>query len=182
MFQDNNKLSKMTMIMHWLVGFGMIALLAIGWYMATYEVYPLYHWHKSFGILIMLFVVMRVLWRMKEGWLKPVSHMSAVEALIGKLVHWTLLIATILFPISGMLMSGAGGYGLKLFNIELLAANVDPITNKTVALNKDLAGFGHEMHEILMWVLAVTVVLHVLAVFKHHFILKDRTLKRMLGR
>ncbi|MGV2459493.1 UNVERIFIED_CONTAM: cytochrome b/b6 domain-containing protein, partial [Pseudomonas aeruginosa] len=43
----------------------------------------------------------------------------------------------------------------------------------------DVAG---EIHLYLAWALVVFAVLHALAALKHHFVDRDPTLKRMLGR
>lgn len=174
------KLSHITISLHWLVGLTIIALIGVGMYMESNSVYSLYPIHKSIGILILLFVIPRVIWRLYNGWPQPASDYQVWEHRLAHLIHWVLIIGTVLFPISGMMMSGAGGHGLEVFGIELLSANV--VDGKAVPLNADVAGLGHTMHGVLGNVMIGAIVLHVAGALKHHIMDKDHTLKRMLGK
>lgn len=176
-------LSNTTVRLHWLVAIMMIGLLATGIYMEEQEVYALYPWHKSLGVLILLLVIPRIIWRILNGWPQAQGKYSSIETLLAKLVHWLLILGTILMPISGVMMSGFGGHGVFVFGIELMAMNPDP-TNPTEALavNELLAGLGHEMHGFGGDVLIVAIALHAVGAMKHHIIDKDNTLRRMLGK
>jgi len=72
-----SKLSATTVSLHWIVAVMMILLLATGIYMEQAEAFALYPWHKSFGVLVLLFAVMRIAWRIKQGWPKSVGDYSA---------------------------------------------------------------------------------------------------------
>jgi len=183
MKDTKQKLSHITISLHWLVAIGIIALLAVGVYMEETHSYGLYPIHKSFGIIIFIFVLIRVAWRIKAGWPTPVSEYKNYEQVLSKLIHWVLIIGTVLMPVSGMMMSGLGGHGIIVFGVELMASNPDPDNaNKVLALNGNLAGFGHSVHHWLGKIMIASVVLHVVGAFKHHIIDKDRTLLRMLGK
>lgn len=182
MQDSNNKLSPLTIALHWIVGLTILTLMAVGWYMEEFKAYGLYDIHKSIGIIILAFVLVRVIWRLKKGFPEPVSPVDHLQHMVAKLVHWVLLLGTLAFPISGMMMSGGGGHGLAVFGIQLLAENHDPITGKTIPLNENAAALGAEVHGILLWVLIVALVLHIGGALKHHLMDKDRTLLRMLGR
>jgi cytochrome b561 len=47
-------------------------------------------------------------------------------------------------------------------------------------IDKAAGGFGHDAHTILGYGLAALVVLHILAALRHHLLLRDATLIRML--
>jgi len=176
------KLSHNTIALHWVVGILMIVLLSTGIFMAETETFALYPWHKSFGVLIMLFVVLRVAWRIKSGWPAPVRNYPDIEKKLSKMVHWLLLIGTVLMPISGFMMSSMGGHGVHLFGLELFARSPDPADpTKVIALNGALAGIAHTIHGWAGYTLGAGVVLHVAGAIKHHVIDKDGTLRRMLG-
>lgn len=176
------RLSLNTIALHWIVGVMMIVLLATGIFMAQTETFVLYPWHKSFGVLIMLFVVLRVAWRMKNGWPTPVRDYASIEKKLSKIVHWLLLIGTVLMPVSGFLMSSMGGHGVHLFGLELFARNPDPANpQEVIALNGALAGMAHRVHGWAGYALVAGVVLHVTGALKHHVIDRDGTLRRMLG-
>jgi len=182
MRDTKEKLSGITVSLHWIVGLTILTLIPVGVYMTDYKVYSLYPLHKSVGMLIFLVILFRVVWRMINGWPESAGQYKPWEMSLARLVQWVLIIATVLLPISGMLMSGLGGHGLAIFGVELMASNPSPDDPyKMIPLNGPVAGFAHESHEILGKTIFVAVVLHLLGALKHHFVDKDSTLRRMLG-
>ena len=95
MLDSEHELSRITIVLHWLVGVAIIILLAVGVFMANTETWSLYPWHKSIGILVAVLALLRVMWRVKNGWLQPVASYSAIEVSLAKAVHWVLIIATL---------------------------------------------------------------------------------------
>lgn len=183
MKDTKHKLSSLTIALHWIVGITIIGLLALGKYMESNEAYALYDIHKSIGMIIIAFILARVFWRILNGCPEPASNYSNIEHLTAKVVHWALIIGTVALPVSGVLMSGAGGHGLAIFGWELLAENIDSNNlEEVIPLNKALAGLGHEIHEIVGNIIIIAIVLHFLGALKHHIIDKDGTLRRMLGK
>ena len=161
----------------------MIALLAVGFYMASFKAFALYGLHKSFGALVFFIVIARVAWRLVNGFPEALGVVPKIELALSKIVHWVLLIGSLLMPVSGMLMSAAGGRGVYMFGIELIASNPDAANpGKVLALSKEWAGVGSQMHEVVAWVMVVAIVLHIAGALKHHFVYKDETLLRMKGK
>ncbi len=181
MRNDNNKFTGMTIFLHWFIGIAIIALIAVGLYMSEYEVWDLYPIHKSVGVILFVFILYRVIRRLIRGWPEPVGQYAKHEVILSKIIHWVLLIGTLMFPISGMMMSGAGGHGIAVFGFELLASNYNA-AGEAIALNPTLAEAGHETHEILGTVMMIAIALHIIGAWKHHLVDKDDTLKRMLGK
>ncbi len=176
-----NQLSRISIVLHWAVAILMIGLLAVGVYMSETETGSLYYWHKSFGVTIFFIVILRVAWRVKNGWPTAVGKYSILERILARLTHWVLIVGTILLPISGFLMSSIGGHGVKVFGFELVARNINPEdTSNVLAYNEFLAWLSHEMHHWLGYIIIAAVALHILGALKHHFIDKDDSLKRML--
>lgn len=177
------KLSPKTIFLHWAVGLTMIALIASGIYMSENEVFALYPIHKSIGVLILFLVVWRIAWRIKNNWPKPAGDYTQMEKALSKIVHYLLIIGTLVLPISGFLMSAMGGYGVSIFGLELIAANPDPNNpQEMLPLNGGIAHFAHNMHGIAGNIIIFAVVLHIVGAYKHHIMDKDGTLKRMLGK
>jgi len=176
------RLSPNTIALHWIVALMMIGLLAVGVYMTENGVYALYPWHKSLGVLIVLFVVLRLVWRMVNGWPKAVGDYTSIEKRLAKIVHWVLIVGTVLMPISGVMMSGMSGHGVSFFGLELIAPNPDPTNPQEVLpLNATLAQIGHLVHGWVGYLLIGAIVLHLVGALKHHLIDRDGTLRRMLG-
>ncbi|WP_163836298.1 cytochrome b [Spartinivicinus ruber] len=178
------KLSRPTKLLHWLIALGMIGLLLLGWYMAEYQVFSLYDWHKSLGVVLFVIAVMRIAWRLKEGWPDAVSDSPKLQRVVARATHWVLIICTAAMPISGMVSSGYSGYGFGLFGLAIVPTSTPIMENGEfkgmTPFDADLAALGHDIHEIGMWVMAVVIILHVLAAMKHHLLDRDATLRRML--
>lgn len=182
MSDTKEKLSATTVWLHWVVGITVILLLAVGVYMNETETAVLYPIHKSIGVLIFMVVMARVAWRVKTGWPERIGTHRNIERVLAKISHWTLIIGTLVMPVSGMMMSGAGGHGFGIFGLGLVPANPDPSDpEKVIPYNKALAEVGHELHEIVGYLLIAAVLLHITAALKHHLIDRDGTLRRMLG-
>ena len=85
--------------------------------------------------------------------------------------------------ISGLMASVLGGHGLSVFGLEVFAPNYsveDP--EKTLPINYELSKAGGAIHFYLGYTVIVALLLHIAGALKHHFVDKDGTLKRMLGK
>ncbi len=176
------KLSKTTIILHWIVGLTIISLLAMGIYMEEYNAYQLYDIHKAIGVIIFFFILYRVWWRIQNGWPVPAGDYTNLEHITAKLTHYILLVSTILLPLSGILNSGFGGHGIDIFGLPLIPENPDPLnTEEVIPFNALLAQIGAILHTIVGDIIIIALILHIAGALKHHIIDKDGTLKRMLG-
>lgn len=174
-------LSKTTIRLHWIVAITMIFLCIVGFYMTNWHDYGYYDLHKAIGVLILLVVVPRVIWRMKMGWPKPLGKDRPLLHVIAMLVHWVLIISTLSMPVFGLLMSAVGGHGVDIFGWQMIDTHFAPGTHDAVPYSPFWAEVGEQGHEINGYLLMGTIVLHVLGALKHHTIDKDGTLRRMLG-
>lgn len=180
MTSSNLQLGKLTISLHWLVAIMMISLLSVGFYMETFAVYALYPIHKAVGVLALLIILPRVIWRLMKGWPTPVSDYKKSEQVLSKIIHWVLLVGTVLMPVSGMIYSGFGGYGIDIFGLELVPTNKN--ADGYVPFNGAVSDVGAWLHGTAAYLIAGSVLLHIGGAFKHHIIDKDLTLKRMLGK
>ena len=173
------RLSPISRSLHWLIAFLMIGLFILGKYISMNEVYALMPTHKSLGIIVLVLASCRLLWRYWNGWPSELSP-HPLRHIMASLVHWVLLLSTILFPLSGAVMSVAGGRGLSVFGVSLVEGNF--VDGKPAALFPELSGFAHDVHTILPALFIIALALHVVGAIYHHLVLKDATLSRMLGR
>lgn len=179
---QQSKLSRTTISLHWLVGLLIIGLLGSGVYMVETKAYGTYDWHKSFGVLVLIFVIPRVLWRLRNGWPQPVASHKRYEQTLARCVHWTLIIGMCLMPLSGFLMSAMSGSGVSFFGMNLIGEN-NPSgePGEFVPHNEFLSETFHFMHTTLSKIMIIAVILHVVGALKHHIVDRDGTLRRMLG-
>jgi cytochrome b561 len=179
---QQHQLSKTSVMLHWIVALVMISLSVVGLLMVEKEIWFLYPIHKSIGILIFVLILMRVVWRVRKGWPKPIRQYARYEQVLAKFVHWVLIVGTVLMPVSGMLMSGVGGHGIAIFGWKLMAEH-HSFTKPDQALpySEFWAEVGESGHEIIAYILIAAIVLHIAGALKHHIIDRDATLRRMLG-
>lgn len=178
---STDRLSTLTKTLHWLVAVFIIGLLSVGVYMTETETGWLYPWHKSFGFIALFIVIIRVLWRIKNGWPHPVAQYSSIEQGLATWTHWVLIIATVMLPVSGLLMSYFGGHGLDVFGLEVIARQVNPDNPATViAHSKALASFFNAVHYWSGYIIIAAITVHIAGALKHHCVDKDETMRRML--
>jgi cytochrome b561 len=138
-----------------------------GWYHRAPEI------HKSIGVLLLLGLVARVVWRHISPTPPPLQSYSRLTrrgAALGHIALYSLLFATLL---CGYLISTADGKPIDVFgwfNVPAIFAGA--------AGQADVAG---RLHLWLAWTLVTFSLLHGLMALKHHFIDKDDTLKRITG-
>jgi len=105
---------------------------------------------------------------------EPLRSYSPAVRFAAVFVHWLLYSLLIALLLSGYLISTADGKPVSVFGWFSLPASFSGAGEQA-----DLAG---NIHLWLAWSIVVLSVLHGLAALKHHFIDRDITLKRMLGR
>lgn len=159
---------------HWLVALMFITLLAVGVYMSGMAYSPekmeLYGLHKSFGVIIMLFILIRMFWLIFDNKINN-SSLTKFERVSSASLHGILYLLMLIMPISGMLMSMAKGYAVKVFGLFTLPMLVEK--------SESLGNLMGSVHYYAGYIAIALVSLHVLASLYHHFIKKDNILKRM---
>lgn len=164
---------------HWLTAFSIFALFALGYYMVDLTYYHTWYktapaLHKSIGILLFILMVLRLFWRTKQVTPDHLTSHSNFERKAGKLIHSTLYALIFMVMLSGYLISTADGRGIEVFELFVIPGFGSFFENQ-----EDLAGL---VHKWLAYGLIALALLHTLAALKHHFIDKDNTLNRMIGR
>jgi cytochrome b561/polyisoprenoid-binding protein YceI len=163
---------------HWVLAILILWLLSVGFAMVNIPAGPDKFWvyalHKSFGILILILMIGRALWRQISPRPGPLPTHKHWEDLLAKIVHASLYILIFLMPVSGWIMSSAGGFPAEFFQLFSLPA--------IVPKNEDIFEVARNIHNIAAWGILGLLALHFAGAFKHHFIDKDETLQRMTSR
>ncbi|PCJ03267.1 MAG: hypothetical protein COB14_00620 [Alphaproteobacteria bacterium] len=161
-------------IIHWVTALLVLGLLFIGFYMNSLafseDKLLLYGWHKSFGLLVLMLVGVRVVWHVVKRKPKPLRTHKKWEHVIARLVHIFLYLALFIMPLSGWVMSSAGDFTVKFFGFYM-----PDLTQK----NEFLFNSSRELHEILAYTLLLIIGLHMVGALKHHFVDRDATLRRI---
>lgn len=163
--------------LHWLMAILLVGLFIVGLYMTGLDYYDsLYHtlpwWHKSFGLLVVFLLLVRLVWKWNNPEPKPLNTHKLWEIVLAGTIQKLFYLVILLTGISGYFISTAKGKGVEFFILfEVPAVTQD--------LEEDLADLIGKIHEILAIILITLAVFHAIAALKHHFIDKDETLKRM---
>ena len=189
MHDNKQKLSTLTVSLHWIVAATIFFLWPLGYYMATVRAYKFWPLHQSTGTVLFVVILIRLIWRFRNGWPLPVSVYSRAEQLLAKTVHWTLAVAMVVMPLSGLVSGYMGGYDITVFGWTLIPdvpnhaiVAADAIHKlKVIPRSEAMHDFLQQVHIVCAWILAGAVVLHVSGALKHHLVDKDGTLRRMLG-
>ncbi len=165
--------------MHWLVALTVIGLFALGYWMVGLNYYSSWYRtapdiHKSVGLLLLALMVIRVVWRFANQGPAPLASHGRFTRLATKAGHGVLYVGLFAVMMSGYLISTADGRPISVFGWFEVPALITSIPDQ-----EDVAGL---VHEYLAWGLIILSGLHALAALKHHFIDRDPTLKRMVGR
>ncbi len=164
-------------LLHWLT----VGLVAVAWLLGTFgdelprgagRAAGLFT-HISAGLALIAVLAIRLGWRFYDPpphpeptpfgrWLDGVARVSHI-------VLYGLLVMT---PIIGIVLQFARGDALPLFGFAHIAS--------PWVKDRAFASSVKELHETLANGLAILAALHASAALAHHWIFRDRTLKRML--
>lgn len=179
MFLRNNKqgFGLASIVMHWLSAVLVTGLFALGLYMVELDYYS--EWynrapdiHKALGMLTFFLIVVRLLWRWTNIQPQPLTSYSSWERWSSRLVHALFYLLLFVISISGYLISTAKGAQINIFEWFAVPAALTMTTDMSVIMES--------VHLYGAYAVIVLTVLHTAAAFKHHFIDKDETLKRIV--
>lgn len=163
--------------LHWLMAILIIATFLLGLTMVdipglTPTKLRYFSWHKWLGVTVFGLACLRILWRMTHAappyadsmpdWQKKASHIS----------HALMYVLIFAVPLSGYFYSLAAGVPVVYLGLLPLPVLIAPDQELKLVLK--------QVHYAFNVVLLGVFCLHILAVLKHQFIDRDRTLQRML--
>jgi cytochrome b561 len=167
---ENDRFTLAQRALHWLMALIVAGLLAVGLtfmvlgYQGTVDAFgnevtnSLYKYHKTFGILVLVLMILRAVLR----WLSPpppyAQPLSPFERLASRTVHLLFYLLLIGMPIGGWLATAAGGYPVQFFDLELPG-----LIGKDEGLSETLFRF----HGYAGLLLLALIVLHVGAGIRH---------------
>lgn len=130
-----------------------------------------YKYHKSFGLLILLLMTVRIVLKFIMPDPPHVPPLSDFHRIASKSVHGMLYLLLLAQPVVGWAATSAGG-----FPAEFFGGNFPVILAKDQALSETLYG----LHGALGLLILVLVAIHIGAALLHRFVYKDGVLARML--
>ncbi len=164
-------------LFHWLIAIMIFVIFGLGWYMTDLdpvdpETFRIYQIHKGIGVTILALAVLRLLWRFTHPAPPLPETMKGWERFAATGAHWALYGLIFLQPILGILQSNAANFPIVLFgSVELPA-----LIGQDKAMGERLVG----LHHLVAKLMALLILAHIGASLRHHIMLKDDVLRRML--
>jgi cytochrome b561 len=168
--------SPVAKLFHWSTALLIGAMFVLGWLAVTYPMSPtkieLFNLHKSLGLFILAWTLLRLGWRIThEAPPLPVDIRRA-ERRAARLAHAALYVLIIAMPFSGWVINSAADFPLKWFGLFRIPQIVGP--------NEGLQDIAELVHFTLSWTILAVLALHIVAALRHHFVMKNEVLLRML--
>lgn len=173
--------TAIAMILHWIMALGILALLGIEFVMVHGSLDPgtmfrLFQLHKSIGITTLLAALLRLVWRLFHHPPTLPPDMPGLEKRLARFGHWALYGEMLFLPLSGWALVSS-----SVFAIPTVLYGVIPWPDLPyLADKKPVEDFFTTLHAYGAWGLIVLIALHVGAALRHHFMLRDDVLRRML--
>jgi len=165
--------------LHWLMAIVLAALLGSGLYMVSLpdagfdtRKIVLILYHKDLGIVALVLALLRLAWRVGHALPALVDTLPDWQKVTARLVHLCLYGLMLALPVTGWLMSSAGGFPVTFLGL----AGLPDLVRRSDSLFRAFIG----IHQWLAYALLALVLLHAAAALRHHFLIRDATLRKML--
>lgn len=163
-------------LLHWSMAFIVISMLCLGsamiqsldtWQMEAVKL------HKSFGVLALILVVLRLLNKMISKSPPLPEDLPKWQKFAAHATHFSLYTLMLVMPLSGWLMQSAEGRIVSVFNWITLP--------QLVEANIKLYGLFREIHGLVSWLFFLMIFMHIGAALYHGLIKRDGVLSSMVS-
>jgi cytochrome b561 len=162
--------------LHWLIGAALLAQIVFGFLIddiaprGTPARAATINLCKSFGIVLALLIVGRLVWRLTHrppAWPMSVSAWQRSAALLG---HRALYACMLLMPLSGYVASNFSKHGVKFFGFAWRPWGPDLPA---------VYDFFNGLHVIMAFLFCALIAVHVAAALKHLLVDRDEVFSRI---
>ena len=165
--------------LHWAIAALFFGQVALGFTMERVKSmalqFELIQWHKSFGFLILALAALRLSWRVATGPVQAAPGLSPVERWAANFVQGALLALTMAAPLAGWALASTSTLGIPSFAFDLVVVPHLPLRPSDQA-----EALWRWLHGLLAYAALTLALGHAVAALRHHFLLGDGVLARML--
>lgn len=168
--------SNVSRLLHWGMALLILTMLPVGFLMVQPGIErslqnALFVYHKNLGVVLLLLIILRVVWRLRNPAPPLPSTVSSAQAFAAHISHLGLYMLMVVVPLAGYIRVRAGG-----FPIEALDALGAPAL---VPRSDALAELAKSVHYAGGVALAVLVAVHIGAALHHGLIKRDGIFQRI---
>ena len=174
---DEPRYDRVAIALHWLIGVALLAQIGFGFMLdaiaprGTPARGATINLHKSFGMVLGVLIVLRLLWRQRHTPPAWPAAMSSAQQRAATLGHRTLYACMLLMPTSGYIASNFSKYGVKFFGAVLKPWGPDL---------PQVYNVFNTIHVTTAFLFAALIVGHVAIALKHALVDRDGTFSRIL--
>ena len=161
---------------HWLLAVLILGQFVIGKIAEASRLSPFkldaFVWHKSIGVTILLLVVLRTIWRWRNPPPKTLAKIPGWETSFANAGHKILYALMFAVPLSGWWVSDTSRIPFKAYFVLPMPDFFE--------VNRSMQEIGESVHDVLTTALLLVVGVHIAAALRHHYVLHNEILRRML--
>ncbi|MCJ2034955.1 cytochrome b [Methylobacterium sp. J-068] len=178
--------TRVAIALHWLTALAVLGLIGIGLVMTHGDLtairrFQLYQWHKSVGITVLGLSLLRLGWRLSHRPPPLPAALPRRERGGAHLAHLLLYALTLGLPLVGWALVSASPFNLPTMLFGTVPWPHLPVLPE-MANKAAVEAWLKDIHAWGAWFLIALLLLHVGAALRHHWVLRDDTLRRMLPR
>ncbi|HUR90395.1 MAG TPA: cytochrome b/b6 domain-containing protein [Ramlibacter sp.] len=169
-----SRYTRLGIALHWLLAAALVAQLALGWWMLDIPKTPVglragwFNLHKSLGMTIAAFVLLRIVWRATHRVPQPDLD-TAWQRAAARTTHRLLYVCMAVMPLTGFLGSSFTRYPIRYFGAVVPTPHLDwPAAKQLMA----------DVHYATACLFVALVALHVAAALWHGW-QRDGVMARM---
>lgn len=128
--------------------------------------------HFTIGVVVLTLLAARVIWRMFNNHPDHPPNATQFQIVAARLAHVALYLLLLIMPVTGAFSVWLNGFPLTPFEWLTVPS--------PVATDKALGKVFSQIYTVIAWMMAATVIAHMLAAIWHHVVMPDQTLVKML--
>jgi cytochrome b561/polyisoprenoid-binding protein YceI len=179
----SRRYSTVAIVLHWLIAAAIVLQIILAWRMdgqPTPERFAVFQLHKSVGITILLFSLIRLGWRLANPPPPLPANLPRWEAVLSKIVHVGFYVVMIGMPLTGWLTVSTSRIAVPTLLYGIIPWPHVPVVSDLAPGAKHLWNqIGGGAHETGAWLIYGLLALHVAGALKHQLFSRDEAI---LGR
>lgn len=183
---SHSRYTNVAIILHWMIAALIIGQVAGGFLMVNLGEtqsalkFELFQWHKSFGIMILVLTLIRIVWRLTHRPPALPDSLKSYERALARLTHVGFYVLLVAAPLAGWALVSASPFASSVQTYLFGVIHLPHLPFfEDVENRREVAGQIAEAHELLAFGIITLFLLHVGAALKHHFVDRDGVLQRM---